>query len=182
MKIDHYHTRYLLLVLCFWPCLAASATELGIFQLINERLNYMTDVALYKKQNNLPVEDLAREQIVIANAVAAAASQGLQGESIELFFATQIGVAKAIQFRSLANWISEPATGTAPDLLTEIRPALSRLGDEIVMKLAEFIAAGNLISEVQRASFHREITAENLSLADNDRLFNSLLLVRATQE
>lgn len=58
------------------PALAQQpATE--VFLLINERLGIMEDVALYKAENNLPVEDLARELIVVENAILAAESAGL---------------------------------------------------------------------------------------------------------
>ncbi|NKB35485.1 MAG: gamma subclass chorismate mutase AroQ [Pseudomonadales bacterium] len=180
MKINYYQA-WLLSALGFLFLSLASvvhAQETEIFQLINERLAYMEDVALYKSQNQLPVEDLAREQVVVENAVAAAESIGLAGSSIESFFSTQIEVAKAIQYRSLADWISEPVNHSAPDLVTEIRPALTTLGDQIVATLANFLSDGNIIEENRRSLFHQIIDSEQVSAADKDQLFDSLLLVR----
>jgi len=179
--IDYSPNKTLNRIFCLWFGFSAlaPAAEIEIFQLINERLSHMEDVALHKAQNNLPVEDLAREQTVIDNAVEAAAAQGLRGASIESFFTAQIEVAKAIQYRSLANWISEPANRTAPDLVTEIRPALTRLGDDIVQALANFLQSGNLIEEEQRNAFHNALTVPNINTADRDMLFNSLLLMRS---
>jgi chorismate mutase len=172
----------LLLALCVTiqlelPVLAQAQTT-DVFQLINERLGYMEDVALYKAENNLPVEDLARESIVIENAVLAAESAGLIGASIENFFVSQIDDAKAIQYRSLADWLSAPISREIPDLENDIRPKLTELGDRIVAELALFLDANGRIEEAQRESFHAQISVRNVSTADKDRLFNSLLLVR----
>ena len=156
----------------------AIAQETEIFSLINERLSYMEDVALYKDQNNLPVEDLEREKIVIENAVAAATEIGLIGSSIESFFNVQIKVAKAIQYRSIANWISEPTNRKASDLVSDIRPALTSLGDDIVNGLLEYLVTRGPIQESQRGSFHLSISIQNVSTADKDLLFDSLLRVR----
>lgn len=181
MKIDYSIAQNLLNVLWIWlsTSMVASASEDKIFQLINERLSHMEAVALYKSKNKIPVEDLIREQVVIENAVTAAAEQGLVNISIETFFKAQIAVSKAIQYRSIADWISEPATENIPDLVNEIRPTLTRLGDEIIVALAKFLDDDNIIQEEQRTSFHKAITVTNLSAADKDQLFNSLLLIRA---
>jgi chorismate mutase len=40
----------------------------SLFQTIDERLGYMEDVALFKAQNRIPVEDIAREKVVLFDA------------------------------------------------------------------------------------------------------------------
>jgi len=139
----------------------------------------MEDVAMYKSVNGLPVEDLPREKIVIENAVLAAESQGLLGDSIENFFITQINVAKAIQYRSLADWLSSPISKPIPDLPNQIRPKLTELGDEIVKELALLLSLGGRIGESLRESFHLHMSVNKVSAAEVDLLFNSLLLVRS---
>jgi len=139
----------------------------------------MEDVAMYKSVNGLPVEDLPREKIVIENAVLAAESQGLLGDSIENFFITQINVAKAIQYRSLADWLSSPISKPIPDLPNQIRPKLTELGDEIVKELALLLSLEGRIGESLRESFHLHMSVNKVSAAEVDLLFNSLLLVRS---
>ncbi|MBM87113.1 MAG: chorismate mutase AroQ, gamma subclass [Gammaproteobacteria bacterium] len=180
MKID-YSIKYILLTIC-WSFLgissAACASEKKIFHLINERLSYMEAVALYKSENKLPIDDFVREQIVIENATSMAADQGLLRDSVEPLFRAQIAVAKAIQYRSIADWISEPSTEQAPNLATEIRPILTELGDKIISALADFLKNGKVIQEKQRDSFHKIVTHKHINNADKDQLFNSLLLIR----
>lgn len=58
------------LSMCSYCVLAQAADNpIGeLFATINQRLSYMESVALSKRQTQTPVEDLPREQIVIANA------------------------------------------------------------------------------------------------------------------
>ena len=167
------------LILLLWQPAAAQPETITAFQLINERLKHMEDVAMYKSVNGLPVEDLPREEVVIENAVLAAESQGLIGDSIENFFITQINVAKAIQYRSLANWLSSPISKPIPDLPNQIRPKLTELGDEIVKELALLLSHEGRIGESLRESFQLHMSVNNVSAAEVDLLFNSLLLVRS---
>jgi len=167
------------LILLLWQPVAAQPEAITAFQLINERLKHMEDVAMYKSVNGLPVEDLPQEKIVIENAVLAAESQGLLGDSIENFFITQINVAKAIQYRSLADWLSSPISKPIPDLPNQIRPKLTELGDEIVKELALLLSLEGRIGESLRESFHLHMSVNKVSAAEVDLLFNSLLLVRS---
>ena len=167
------------LILLLWQPAAAQPETITAFQLINERLKHMEDVAMYKSVNGLPVEDLPREEVVIENAVLAAESQGLIGDSIENFFITQINVAKAIQYRSLADWLSSPISKPIPDLPNQIRPKLTELGDEIVKELALLLSHGGRIGESLRASFQLHMSVNKISAAEVDLLFDSLLLVRS---
>ena len=149
-----------------------------LFILINERLNHMEDVALYKLKNHVAIEDLEREKIVIENALSAALEQGIEHHSIEAFFEAQIDVSKAIQYRHLADWLSEPNTSVAPDLQKVIRPAITELGESIILELATLIDKSVRITPQQRIYFHNTITTPNISEKDKDRLFDSLLLIQ----
>lgn len=185
MIIGHSKSLLRIYIAAALICLLAGAPSntlanpQNLFQLIGERLSHMEDVALYKKTNNLAIEDLAREQLVIENAVAAAQAAGLNGDSVSGFFRNQIEVAKAIQYRSLANWISQPTARTAPDLISDIRPILTILGDRIVVELTEYLNEEHFIAEAERELFHRSINVANVSDSDKDLLFDSLKLIRS---
>ncbi len=151
----------------------------ALFALINERLTYMEHVALYKERAKSPIEDMQREAIVINDAVRNANELGLFGPSVESFFKIQINVAKAIQYRYRADWLSTPPTFIPLDLQQVIRPKLSELGESIVKELATLYLNDGRISEEHRSLFHDAINTDNVSLQDKTRLFDSLLTITA---
>lgn len=112
----------------------SSASHLS--QLINTRLGYMKDVAAYKWINNIAIEDLRREQKVIAAAQSSGLQSHLTMESSRLFFTLQIEAAKEIQRYWFKQWQEGPAPDKAPDLVNEVRPRLIELGNDIVQALA----------------------------------------------
>lgn len=149
-----------------------------LFALINERLSYMEQVALYKHQNNMAIEDLERERQVVDNSRLAAAQQGLDGNSVDSFFEAQIAVAKAIQYRHLADWMSIPDESQPPDLNGHLRPILTDLGDRIIANLAILLRSGNSIGEQDRKAFYERITVQHVEEADKAQLFENLAKVR----
>ena len=174
---NHLRLAFILFLVAFQVD-AAEDVNTALFVAINDRLSLMEDVALYKANNSIPVEDLPREQVVLADTQTNAAKAGLNPQSVRQFFATQIAVAKAIQYRHLADWQSAPAVKDAEDLQTVIRPTLTALGDRIVLLLADSVNSGDGIEEADRALFNASITVKNVSAADRDRLFDSLLVIR----
>lgn len=104
--------------------------------LVAQRLSLMDEVAAHKWLNDLPIEDLNREGVVIAAARASAANQGLDPAAADRFFRVQIEAAKEIQDYWISAWIDRDGPITAPDLATEIRPELIRLGNAITKALA----------------------------------------------
>ena len=114
-----------------------------------ERLALMPLVAEAKRARGAPVEDLAREERVLAAALAgveeAAQQRGVkppQANDVAAFFRVRIERAKAVQRDVLA----QPRDPRLPavDLATALRPALLRIGDRIAMLLVE--------SEVERSA------------------------------
>jgi cyclohexadienyl dehydratase len=93
------------------------------------RLAFMPYVAAWKRAHSAPVTDPARERIVLADVEGAARAHGLDAASVRQFFALQIDLAKAVERRAAIV----PAT---LDLEREIRPALLRIGERIVERLA----------------------------------------------
>ena len=142
----------------------------ALFSLINKRLSYMEDVALYKYEKNIKIEDLDREQIVINEALEEAAEKDLDRTSIENFFRTQIDIAKSIQRRYFADWVHKPTNTTAPDLQNDIRPSLTNL--------VKLLRDGEGIKSEQRGLFHASITIAKVHSKDKDELFDSLLLIK----
>ena len=159
--------------------LQAAETELAeLFSTIDERLSYMESVALYKAQNQLPIEDMAREEIVVAEAKRAAHREGLNPDSTEALFKAQISVAKAIQYRYRAELLSAPNPLVAIDLDRTIRPAITALGDRIVILLSDYLNDTGTIKPNDIEQFKLAIQNRFVSEADKKLLFNALLTVR----
>ena len=141
----------------------------ALFGLIDERLRHMRDVALHKWHHQLPIEDVARERVVVRSARRAAVRHGVDGDGAERFFIAQIQAAKTIQSHWFERWVTEPPRRQAPDLATEIRPRLLELGDEIVARLRQVPA-----SSTARAAFDAALPTEGLSTGSRDALFAAL--------
>ena len=157
------------------PCIAqSSATE--IFRLINERLAFMEDVAMYKAKRGKPVEDRAREELVIKKAKERARQAGLGPASIEEFFHAQISAAKAIQYWYLVEWVlsRNPHESEPRDLVTEVRPELIRLGKEIVVALRSFLGSGRRLTDAHLSEFLTAINVSNLRQDEKRKLFESM--------
>lgn len=98
-----------------------------LLDLTARRLAFMPAVASWKSVRGAPIEDLEREQVVLAAAERNAARFGLDPQPVRDWFALQIDLAKAVQRRTPT---------AAPTLeLEAIRPALIRLGERQVRSL-----------------------------------------------
>lgn len=98
--------RVLLIACCLssFPVLADSAAAIG--GLVNQRLSFMKDVAGYKAQQHLPIEDVTQEVKVLAVSEAAAERLGLVSTSVRPLIVAQMDAAKAIQYRYRADWLA----------------------------------------------------------------------------
>ena len=102
------------------------------------RLELAKQVALAKWDSQLPVEDAARDEQVLTEAVKDGKSKGLDQTFVSHFFAAQIEANKLVQYSLLANW---RRVGLAPahqpvNLTTMIRPQLDQLQRDLVQELA----------------------------------------------
>ena len=160
------------LVMSFLAPAAAAATD-DLYRTIAERLSYMQAVAAWKVENDRPVEDLEREQVVLEAARSKAREQGLAGAQVTGFFEAQIEAAKDIQSCWIDRWNSgvQPP-GTVPDLVSEVRPALLRLGGSIISQLAEASVTSN-----DRTAFENLVEVECLSNGAREKIFEGLLAV-----
>ncbi|CAI1506786.1 Secreted chorismate mutase precursor [Serratia quinivorans] len=170
--------RTLLIACCLvsFSALADGGAALG--ELVNQRLAYMKDVAGYKAQQHLPIEDLAQESKVLAGAQAEANRLGLDPLTVRPFILAQMDAAKAIQYRFRADWLAQPESDWQPRPLDSVRPQIAELSSRILQRLAQQLKAGPL-TETARNSFIHALTQTNLSEADKQRLFTALLAVRA---
>ncbi|MGB1685205.1 MAG: gamma subclass chorismate mutase AroQ [Pseudomonadales bacterium] len=124
----------LLLTLLLVSSPAAAAADRSA-ELINQRLELMASVAAFKWLKQRPIEDLAREQVVLDQAALQALRRQITTDSSRRFFAAQIKAAKQIQACWFDRWRNGDAPTAAPDLNTEVRPELLRLGTAIVDSL-----------------------------------------------
>jgi len=125
----------------------------------DERLALMPAVAEVKRRRGLPVEVPDVEERVVASAAAeveraarAAGRDAPEPEAVERFFRASIEAAKAVQHRVLAG----PAAaggGPPPDLESELRPALLRIGERLarlVVRLPQEPRSRAAVSEAAR--------------------------------
>ena len=110
----------------------------NLADLLARRMAFMPLVAGAKAKLGLPVEDLARERIVLDSAAAGAREVGLPETAARQFFELQIELSKAVQRRS--------TEATSLDLALQIRPALNELGERILNAVVDARSAGQLAS------------------------------------
>ena len=122
------------------PALASASTISlePLRRLMDERLALMPDVARNKWNTQGAIDDLPREQKVIAALGAQAQLLGIPGPWAERFFRAQIDGAKQVQRAHFARWKQSGAGMFAdvPDLLTVIRPRLDALTPQLLRELA----------------------------------------------
>jgi cyclohexadienyl dehydratase len=142
----------------------------NLIDLAARRLALMPAVAAWKRAHGLAVEDPERGQAVLARAEDAARPAGLEPDSVRALFAVQIALAKAIERRA-----SE--TEATLDLETELRPALSQIGDRIVASLAVAAPVGARALSEDRL----EPLAELLGSEEVSELRTAILGVRRSK-
>ncbi len=166
------------LLIILSPQTRAEVTSAELFSTINERLSYMEDVALFKKQQHIPIEDVEREKLVIDRAKKAAHNKGLDPNHIEDFFKAQIAVAKAIQFRYRADLLSLPSFEKPKDLQGEVRPALLNLGDQTIKQMMQYIKTYGSFKPALFSEFDAAINIKYVTTSDKQLLFGTLLKVK----
>jgi chorismate mutase len=111
----------------------------GLVEMSARRLAIAEQIALAKWDSGTPVEDASREAQVIASAIKAGESRGLDQATVSNFFRAQIEANKLVQYSLLAEW---RRLGKAPDhapvnLASTIRPQLDQLETAMIAELAE---------------------------------------------
>ena len=164
------------------PAVAASTAATEVFEKIRERLGLMRPVAAWKAKRNLPVEDIAREKIVLQSSVSKAEAAGISGPTVKVFFEEQIAAAKEIQSCWMARWARDTSETpqTVPDLVNEIRPQLIQLGAEILKNVAFALRDGKdrPFDADGEAVFASTIDIDCLSEESKRRIYRALATVR----
>ncbi len=108
-------------------------------QAIDQRLLLAQDVARAKWNAKAAIEDLPREEQVIAAAVRQGATLGLPEAWIRSVFRAQIEASKTVQRALYRRWQAEGAGrfDDAPDLARTIRPELDRLTTQLLRAMAD---------------------------------------------
>ena len=108
-------------------------------QAIDERLLLAQDVARAKWNAKAPIEDLPREELVIAAAVRQGAALGLPEAWVRSVFRAQIEASKTVQRALYRRWQAENAGhfDDAPDLAHTVRPRLDRLTTQLLRAMAD---------------------------------------------
>ncbi|MCG9510565.1 chorismate mutase [Acinetobacter pittii] len=153
--------------------IAQAAQYTQTARLVNERLSYMKDVAGYKAEQHLPIEDLTQEKKVLDQSLSEAESFGLNSETVEPFIVTQMNVAKAIQYRYRADWLSSPESNWKPQDLAEVRLKISTLNTELLKNIADELKKNNN-KALHGCSYMRSVQHPQLKEADKKALCMTL--------
>ncbi|WMW80776.1 gamma subclass chorismate mutase AroQ [Undibacterium cyanobacteriorum] len=122
-----------------WPRTHADAISFDpLRDLMVQRLNLMEDVAKHKWNQGLPIEDLQREQQVVANLGQQAAALGISPAWAEAFFRAQIEAAKQLQSAYFEQWQRQGITKfeNVVSLEQVTRPKLDQLTGQLLQELA----------------------------------------------
>lgn len=140
---------------------------------LNERMQVMKEVAVYKAQHHLPIEDLPREQQVMQSMLKNAEQAGLEPRSVEPFVHALMNASKAIQYRYRADWLSAPDNATPVRELADTRQQIQRLDSQLLNAIGQQLLAGGF-PNAGRAWLASQLTAANLSEGDKNSLLTSL--------
>ena len=108
-------------------------------QAIDQRLLLAQEVARAKWNAKAAIEDLPREEQVIAAAVRQGSALGLPETWIRTVFRAQIEASKTVQRALYGRWQAEGAGRfeDAPDLAGSVRPELDRLTTQLLRAMAD---------------------------------------------
>jgi chorismate mutase-like protein len=107
--------------------------------LVDARLLLAPDVAQFKWNHHLPIEDRDRETQIVARFGEQAAALGVPREAAERFFRAQIEASKIAQNELFQGWdvFKHGQFPDAPDLATVTRPKIDRLNEQLLHALAD---------------------------------------------
>ena len=152
----------------------------AVFQLLQDRLRLMQDVAAWKHARNAPVVDAERERQVLDATVRQASELGIDAASARRLFSLQIRLAVRVQESWISDWRSGGAAPQAVhDLAGELRPQLDRLGAELLHAIYLALPEFQRNDFVARYGTHVAIVeAPGITDADRSELTNALGLLR----
>lgn len=165
-------TQYLLIASVILCGASGNAYCEALYAHIQQRLALMDEVAAYKWQHGLPIEDRAREARILRDVSTQALAHYVEEESGKHFFLEQIRAAKEIQTYWFEKWRGGDPPPKARDLATRLRPEITRIGSAIIDELG-------LIGTHNKAQFLAQTNnVVGLSQATQDRLYHALSAIR----
>ncbi|MEA9389821.1 chorismate mutase [Acerihabitans sp. TG2] len=158
------------------PAIAAMEAPTGIFILIEQRMQLMKDVAGYKAQQHLPIEDEKQEEKVLENIRRQSIVLGLDPTGTRRLYVALINASKAIQYRYRAEWLATPETDWTPrSLNNEVRPRLVTLDDALLKGIKNYLShGGTLATQQQQRDVLQHIQVRFLSETDKLRIYQAL--------
>ncbi len=123
------------------PRTRAESERDALVTLLDLRLAFMPMVAAAKERANLPIEDPAQEQRVLDTVRTRARELGLDVESVAALFQAQLVAGRAVQRTYLMTPAPQRWAVEAAGLGDQLRPALARVSDAIVVRAAEVVKA-----------------------------------------
>ena len=138
----------------------------AVFALMDVRLAVMPAVAAYKRDHQLPIEDLQQEARVLEKIAALATQNALDPAALHDLFRVQIDIAKQVQRGILCDVSQDqpaiPTWAQGHDLRQKLRPTLSQLSKRIVQELARLAPLiwdrDEIVTAVQQEITHANIT------------------------
>jgi chorismate mutase-like protein len=147
--------------------------------LINERLELSKEVAAYKYINNLPIEDKAREKIVVENSLKKAEHEHLNSKSVESFFELQITLSKYIQETWFKIWEKKgfPKNYQPKNLNKYLRPKFIGIGNSII-KLLKTTATNDLSIQQQKEIINNSIKIKFITDKQRRQILSSISIIK----
>ncbi|WP_394834774.1 chorismate mutase [Pendulispora rubella] len=111
----------------------------SLASLASERLGVADRVAASKWGTDKPIDDPPREKQVLDDMAKRASEMGVDSEAVQRIFRDQIEANKLVQRGLHQQWAAAPATAptTRPDLAKEVRPALDRIGGDLLTAIRD---------------------------------------------
>jgi cyclohexadienyl dehydratase len=108
------------------------------FDLLEQRLALMSEVAAWKWQHHKPISDPARERALLERTRQRAQTLGIDANSASELLSLQMRLARDVQQARFADWQKRGFRAAQPvrDLGTGLRPELDRIGEELLRTLA----------------------------------------------
>lgn len=145
----------------------------SVFDLMNQRMGLMTDVAANKYLDHQPIEVIEQEQKVLEKTLNIAYAEGLNPESVKPFIIAQMNVAKAIQYRDIADWLSQPDVQLHPKTLSDVRDRISSLTIQMIKDIANSLKK-NADHTFEEKYFMQQVQCKHLTLSDQQYLLSNL--------
>lgn len=155
----------------------SSVSLITLSKSLNERMQVMKEVAGYKAQHHLPVEDLPREQRVMDSMLKDAQQAGLDPRSVAPFVHALMNASKAIQYRYLADWLSAPDNDAPVRDLADTRQQIQQLDTQLMRAISQQLMSGGF-HEADSAWLASQLSAPHLSQRDKHALLASLSLIQ----